>query len=75
MFGFKINRRAEQAASHAPVEAGLPSKVLHETGVGRKQQSKGGKMSRVKSAREKKAGKEDRAGKVRGETIDLAAFE
>lgn len=32
-------------------------------------------MSGVKSAREKKWGKEDRAGKVRGEPMDLAAFE
>lgn len=48
---------------HAPVEAGLSSKVLHETGVGRKQQSKGGKMSRVKSAREKRQGRKTERGR------------
>lgn len=72
---FKANRKEEWDALHAPVEVGQPPKILQGTGVRRKQQSKRGKkkMSRVKSAREKKG--EDTAEKVRGETIDLAAFE
>lgn len=71
----KANRKEEWDALHAPVEVGQPPKILQGTGVRRKQQSKRGKkkMSRVKSAREKKG--EDTAEKVRGETIDLAAFE
>jgi len=39
---FKANRKEEWDALHAPVEVGLPPKVLQGTGVRRKQQSKRG---------------------------------
>lgn len=61
-------------ATSAPMEVGLPFEVPQVWGESSKA-TEGKKMSGVKSAREKKGEKEDRAGKVRGEPMDLAAFE
>lgn len=76
LLGFKTNGRAEHGNLKLTWRLGLPFKLPQETGVRRKQQGnrRGKKISGVKSAREKKEGAKTE-GKVRGESMDLAAFE